>query len=122
MPALPNASRRCSADREIGVPGGRIAAKGAGKSACATKAWRAHGSAPELTIAYKEIGGHAGTDYENGGADPGLRQFLGVMGAEVAAEDGAAGHRQGLGPEDGPGGDEGERGHAVGEGAEEHLQ
>ena len=33
-----NASRRCGiADREIGVPRGRIAAKGAGRSACATK-------------------------------------------------------------------------------------
>src|ERR1700681_1328549 len=47
MPAPLNASRRCwMADREIGVPGGRIAAKSAGKSACATKCSRAHGSAP----------------------------------------------------------------------------
>jgi hypothetical protein len=36
---LPNASRRCRiANREIGVPGGRTAAKRAGKSACATGA------------------------------------------------------------------------------------
>ena len=47
-----------------------------------------------LTIAYKEVCGHAGADWcWDGGADPGLRQFLGVMGAEVAAEDGAAGHQ-----------------------------
>ena len=75
-----------------------------------------------LMVADEEVGGHTDSDKNDEGTNPERRQFLRVVRPKVATQNCAAGHHEGLGPEDGLDDDERDGSDTVGGDAQQHLQ
>src|SRR5260370_9684530 len=72
--------------------------------------------------ANEEINGHRGSNENDEGLHPGLRELLGKMRARVTAQQGACGHDNGLRPNDRAGHDESDRGDTVDDSAQNYFE
>jgi len=70
----------------------------------------------------EEIDGHGAADENDEAANPGLREFLRVVGAGDAAEESAYRHDDSLGPDDGARDDEGDGRDAIDDPTEKDFQ